>query len=493
MAEKEKQTAKLDKKTSNNKENAKSNNKKETITKKNPPKKENKIEQTKKETKTQKNNTVKITKNNKKILSDNQVIITEEKNIQSESQKNNIEEQKEISEKNKILKNNNYFGLREILGIMIITGVVSFIMGYIFNRSNENAHLSNYEKELLDNYRNILNNYYKNVDARDLVSTAVKGMINFLDDPYADYIDASQLDDFNLNVNGEYQGIGIQISTNANNEPVIITVFENSSANQSGLKEGDIIVAIKDIDVSNLSIDEIKDIVTSYQNEEFDITYRRNGEENTVTVKRDNIVINSVSSKIYNKNDKKIGYIKLNTFATNSDEQFESALLDLEEEEIDSLIIDLRDNTGGQLTSVENILSLFVDKKHVIYQMKEKDTITKYYSKGNVNREYPVAILVNNLSASASELMTGTLKEIYDATVIGFNTYGKGTAQEIVSLDSGEQYKFTTKEWLTSEGNSIDGVGVEPNIKIEQSEEYYHDKTEENDAQLQKALEILEK
>ena len=98
---------------------------------------------------------------------------------------------------------------------------------------------------------------------------------------------------------------------------------------------------------------------------------------------------------------------------------------------------------------------------------------------------------MNEFSASASELMAGTLKEIYGATIIGKNTYGKGTAQEIISLENGEQYKFTTKEWLTAEGNSIEGVGIEPNIKIEQSEEYYENPVEENDTQLQEALRKL--
>ena len=125
--------------------------------------------------------------------------------------------------------------------------------------------------------------------------------------------------------------------------------------------------------------------------------------------------------------------------------------------------------------------------------MKEKDKITKYYSSGESIRNYKVVILVNEFSASASELMAGTLKESYGATIIGKKTYGKGTAQEVIALENEEIYKFTTKEWLTSKGNSIDGVGVQPDVVIEQPEEYYNNPIEENDKQLNEAIKFLSK
>lgn len=385
----------------------------------------------------------------------------------------------------------NYFSIKEVISVVIITAIVGFFMGFVINKNGSTEELSHYEKELLSNYQYILDNYYKDIDARDLVSVAIKGMISNLDDPYANYISLNQINDFNITVNGSYDGIGIQITYNDDGEPKIVTVFENSPAANSGLQKDDILLNVDSTSLSGKTLEEIQEIISDLNDSNFEITYRRNGEELKTTLKRDKIVIQSVNTKIHEINNKTIGYIKLDTFASNSYDQFAKKLSDLENNNIDSLIIDLRNNTGGQLTVVENIISMFVDKSNVIYQMKEKKQITKHYSKTNDKREYKIVILVNEFSASASELMAGTLKEIYGAIIVGNKTYGKGTAQEIISLENGEQYKFTTKEWLTAGGNSIEGVGVEPNIKVEQSEQYYENPIEENDTQLKEALKIL--
>lgn len=399
-------------------------------------------------------------------------------------------EKEEILDKDKKIKK-ELFGLKEVVGIVIITAIIGFFIGFSVKQKNTETTLSRYEEELISNYKHILTNYYKNIDARDLVSVAIKGMIDYLDDPYANYINASNIDNFNMIINGEYDGVGIQISYNEDYEPIITYVFPNSSADRGGLKANDIIVSIEDTNVSNKSLEEVKEIVNNFADQEFKVTYKRDGNYNEVKLIKSKVTIESVATKEFNKNNKKIGYLKLSNFASNSYEQFKEKLLELEENNIDSLIIDLRNNTGGQLTTVDNIVSLFVEKDKIIYQMKEKDKITKYYSHGDTPREYQIVVLVNERSASASELMTGALKEMYSATIIGTNTYGKGTAQEVVTLDNGEQYKFTTKEWLTAKGNSIEGIGIEPTINVEQSEEYYNNPTDENDKQLNSAIEFL--
>lgn len=399
--------------------------------------------------------------------------------------------EKEFNKGSKMNTKKPLFGLKEVVGIVIITAVVGFLTGFLVKQEDTKTTLSHYEEELLSNYQYILTNYYKNVDARDLVSVAIKGMIDYLDDPYADYISSNDIDNFNLLINGEYEGIGIQISYNEENEVVITYVFPDSSADQAGLEAGDIFVKINDETVLEMSLDEIKNLISTFNDEEFNITYKRDGNEYQTKLKREKVTIESVQTKIFEKNDSKIGYIKLSNFATNSYQQFNDKLENLEKDNIDSLIIDLRDNTGGELETVENIVSLFIPKGKVIYQMKDKGQITKTYSESDTERNYPIVVLVNEYSASASELMTGALKEIYGATIIGVNTYGKGTAQKVVTLDNGERYKFTNKEWLTAKGNSIEGVGIEPTIRIEQPEKYYMDPIEENDEQLNRALEFL--
>lgn len=388
-------------------------------------------------------------------------------------------------------KEKSLFGIKELIGIVIITTLVSFFAGFSIKQSNNiKTDLSNYENEIISNYKYILENSYKNVNGRDLVSAAIKGMIDCLEDPYADYINVSDVDNFNLIINGQYQGIGVQIGYNENKEPVITYVFPSSPADNSGLKINDILVSIEDIKVSNKTLDEIKDIVNGFDGE-FKVSYKRDEKQYETILKREIVTVKSVVKNLYERENKKIGYIKLTNFAANSYEQFKETLESLESDDIESLIIDLRDNTGGQLRTVDNIVSLFIDENNVIYQMKEKGKITKYYSHGNNNRKYPIVVLVNENSASASELMTGALKEVYNATIIGVNTYGKGTAQEVRTLENGEQYKFTTREWLTAKGNSIEKVGIEPNIKVEQDSKYFNEPTEENDAQLQSAITFL--
>lgn len=388
-------------------------------------------------------------------------------------------------------KEKSLFGIKELIGIVIITTLVSFFAGFSIKQSNNiKTDLSNYENEIISNYKYILENSYKNVNGRDLVSAAIKGMIDCLEDPYADYINVSDVDNFNLIINGQYQGIGVQIGYNENKEPVITYVFPSSPADNSGLKINDILVSIEDIKVSNKTLDEIKDIVNGFDGE-FKVSYKRDEKQYETILKREIVTVKSVVKNLYERENKKIGYIKLTNFAANSYEQFKETLESLESDDIESLIIDLRDNTGGQLRTVDNIVSLFIDENNVIYQMKEKGKITKYYSHGNNNRKYPIVVLVNENSASASELMTGALKEVYNATIIGVNTYGKGTAQEVRTLENGEQYKFTTREWLTAKGNSIEKVGIEPNIKVEQDSKYLNEPTEENDVQLQSAITFL--
>ena len=178
-------------------------------------------------------------------------------------------------------------------------------------------------------------------------------------------------------------------------------------------------------------------------------------------------------------------------FASNTADQFKAAVESLEKQGMDSLIIDVRYNTGGHLTSAVEILSYLLSSDKVIYQIESKGTTTKYYSKGSETKTYPIVVLQNKNSASASELLSAALKEEYGATIIGEVSYGKGTVQELVTLTDGTQYKFTTKKWLTPKGNWINGVGVSVDIEEALSKEYENNPTEENDNQLQRAVQYL--
>lgn len=392
-------------------------------------------------------------------------------------------------------KNSSLFSTKEVIIIVLITIVVSFFAGFFINKGKKNKELSDYEQELISNYEYILNHYYNTVEPRDLISSGIKGMINYIQksDPYAEYIDSNYINDYDLEISGRYYGVGIQIQKNNNNETEIVNIFENSPAYNQKLQVGDVIISINDEVVLYMELENVKKIVQSQGSEYYRIKVRRNEQEVEVKLKNDYVEINQVSSKKFENDDKKIGYIKVDSFTTNAFNQFSSKLYELEKNNIGSLIIDLRNNTGGELTSVENIVSMFLDKKNVIYQFKDKTEIKKYYSLSNEKREYPIVVLVNGLSASASELMTAALQEKYGATVIGTQTYGKGTAQQTLTLDNGEKYKITIYEWLTANGNSIDKVGIKPDIVEAATSEYLSNPTEENDNQLNKAIEYLKK
>ena len=183
----------------------------------------------------------------------------------------------------------------------------------------------------------------------------------------------------------------------------------------------------------------------------------------------------------------------MSIFANNTAEQFSKELTKLEKKDIDSLIIDLRSNTGGYLQTATTMTSEFLDTSHPIYQIQKNDKTSKYYSRGKTTKKYKIIVLVNESSASAAEVMTSALQEQYGATVIGTKTYGKGTVQELQKLSNGNEYKVTTKNWLTSKGKWIDGTGIEPDIKVELNDAYSDNPSTENDNQLKKAIQEASK
>ena len=343
--------------------------------------------------------------------------------------------------------------------------------------------------EFIKNYNYIIENYYQDVDKKTILNGALNGLLAALGDPYASYFDEIESDTFDKQLNGNFEGIGVEIINNDDGDIEIYSVFEDSPADEAGLKKGDVIKSVNDKEFLNKTNSELTSYIASVKDSELKVVIIRNGKEKELNITKRNVVIKSVKSKIIKENEKKIGYIRVSIFAFNTAEQFKNALKELEEKEIDSLIIDLRDNTGGHLTAVESMISEFLDSSHVIYQMQKKDKITKYYSTGNKNKKYKIVLLANGNSASASEVMIAALTEEYGATFVGEKTFGKGTVQELIDLKEKTEYKFTTKKWLTPKGNWINEKGINPDIEVKASEDYIDNPTEENDNQLETAIE----
>lgn len=394
----------------------------------------------------------------------------------------------EYKEKPESKKKTPTFFTGEVVVLIIITIIVSLLMGSIVTYKLILEKQNDKElQEFISTYNDVINNYYKQVDKKELIDAAVNGMMETLDKNSV-FIDSNTSDTFNKQLEGSYEGYGMEIYNNDKGEIVVAAVYKNTSAAKEGIKAGDVITKLFDKDLKDTKTS--KFVKDANKHDKIEITYKRDNKINTVTLEKQEVILSSVSSRMI---EDKIGYIRVTMFAENTDEQFAERLNNLEEKGLNGLIVDLRSNTGGYLYTAEQMVSLFLDSSHNIYQIKIKDKITKHKSTGKEDKDYKIVILVDRVSASAAEVFTSALKEQYGAIVVGEKTYGKGTVQELQSLPNGDQYKFTTKEWLTSKGKSIDGKGIKPDIEIRLNDSYYTDPSDKTDNQLQEALKEVKK
>lgn len=391
-----------------------------------------------------------------------------------------------ILEKIKILNRNNFKTI-EVLFLIIVTAIVGIIIGYLINNVKDKT-INDDLQEIIDNYNYIMDQYYDVVDSDEVVDGAINGMLTALGDDYSSLLKKDDNSSFYTSLQGSYDGIGVGIYNNEENNIVVVGVLDNSPAQASGIEAGDIIKEVDGKSFINTNIKELTNYIKNNNPKEFNIVVIRDGSEQTIKVPKSNIIIKSVLSKTFEKDNHKIGYIYISIFSNTTSSQFKKALDDLEKQNIDSLIVDVRGNGGGHLLTVTTILSTLMDSNHVIYQIEKDNKKTKYYSFGKETKTYPIVVLQNEDSASASELFSAALKESYGAKIVGGTSYGKGTVQELVNLSSGDSYKFTTKKWLTPNGEWINEKGIEPDVKVDLDEVYKNNPIDENDNQLKEAI-----
>lgn len=423
-----------------------------------------------------------------------------------EKAKLNNENDQDFKIKNEPLKNEKLnsgkrgFQTLEVAILVILTCIISLAVGGFLGiklqkRANNQDHLEvagNEIQEFIKDYNYLIENYYGDIDKKELLNVAFKSMVDSLGDSYSGAIDESTSNNFDIELKGDYEGLGIEIINDSEKNILIYSIIPNSPASKVDIKVGDKLITVNNTDVRGMTTtDFIKNVVKGSGALEFVMVFEREGQQHTVTIKKETITLNSVTSKTYYENGKRIAYIKVSIFAENTYDQFKKELARLESEGFESLIIDLRDNSGGHLNTVENMIGLFLDSSHVIYQTENKKEKKKVYSPGKVTKKYPIVIIGNAMSASASEVMIGALTEEYGAILIGNQSFGKGTVQELHSLTNGDEYKFTTKKWLTPKGNWVHNNGIKPKIEVTLSKEYYGNPVEENDNQLRTALNYL--
>ena len=396
-------------------------------------------------------------------------------------------------------KNRIYNIIMLVVVCVAITAVITSFCTYKYLSENggvmyaeKNSSLEGLE-ETLQNFRAAFEKeYIGEIDDEAMVESAIKGYVSGLGDEYTTYYTKEEMEDLMEETEGNYVGIGIYISAyKESNEIVIIKPMEGSPAEEAGLLPGDIITKVDGVEYNGDTIDEMTNKIKGPEGTKVKVEIKRNGQTQEIEVERRKILISHIDSKIIEDN---IGYISISDFEGGCAQEFEENYKNLEEQGIESLIIDIRNNGGGLVDEAIAILELITDKGSTLLittDKNEAEEVTKSEKDPIINM--PIVLLVNEYSASASEIMAGALKDNNKATLVGTTTYGKGVIQKVYPLTDGSGLKMTTNEYFTPNHNKINKIGIDPDEEIDLPEgvKYKTNITEEEDTQLQKAIEIL--
>lgn len=346
--------------------------------------------------------------------------------------------------------------------------------------------------KFLNIYSTLVNNYSGDIEMSSLEEAAIAGITQSVGDVYTNYVDTDDALEFNESISGNYEGIGCTIAQ-TQDKIVVYDVYEDSPADKAGLKAEDIIISVDGKNALELGVTKLSDYIKKDASNVIKMIVKREEDEITLELHKGSVSMPVADSIVLDYDNKKIGYIGITLFSSDSYSQFKRELDEVEKEKINGLIIDVRNNSGGYLNCVSDILSELLPKGEIIYKMEKDGKITTVKDKTKNMREYPIAVLVNSGSASASEILAGSIKESYHGYVVGTTTYGKGTVQQVKKLKDGSMLKYTIENWLTPLGNWINEVGVKPTDEVELSDEYYKNPIKDNDNQLQKALSLVSK
>ncbi len=381
--------------------------------------------------------------------------------------------------------------------IITLCGTVILYDKYL---SHKGLLVKNYESSEdisndLDLLRSIVEEKYKGeIDDDKLKQSALKGYIEGLGDEYTEFLTKDEWDDLDSSLS-EFVGIGVYMSQlKSSNDAVIIGVIdEDTPAGKAGIQAGDIIKTVEDEDVSGKGVEYVSSKVKGPEGTKVSIKVLRGDQEIEFTMTREQVKVYKIKHEMLENN---IGYIDFDSFTDTSFDEFKEAYTDLKNNGAKSLIVDLRNNTGGYVKSALEIADLFVDSGKTLLITEDKDgnrTIQKSSSDKTI--DMPVVVLVNEYTASASEILTGILKDYGIAKIVGTKTYGKGVIQEIypdvLGTKIGGALKITVSEYFTPSENKINKIGITPDEEVELNEDSSVKITKENDAQLQKAIELL--
>ena len=337
----------------------------------------------------------------------------------------------------------------------------------------------------------------KNPTKQELYEYAMTGLVNGLDDPYSEYLTKKDLESFTEDLDGEYVGVGMSIDKKKDAPLVVVSPFVGSPAAKAGMKIGDKVTKVDKTDIIPLNATETVNLLKGKQGTKVDVEVVREGVKNpfTVTIVRDTIKLEMVESKMLQN---QIGYVSLLKFGNHTGAELKKHIEQLQAQGMKGLILDLRSNPGGSLKEAQDISSLFLTQDLVVYLKYKNGQETRYNRTMPSLGNFPLIILVNGGSASASEIVTGAIKDYKRGTIIGQKTFGKGIVQEVIPLEGGDAIKLTVAQYFTPNGNYIHEKGIEPDIKVDMEEVlsikgYANDSEEARENRMKEIRTYLEK
>ncbi|MBI4004739.1 S41 family peptidase [Candidatus Roizmanbacteria bacterium] len=341
----------------------------------------------------------------------------------------------------------------------------------------------------------------KKLDPQKMYYGAIKGMVASLEDPYTFFLTPEENKQSKDDLNGKFEGIGAQLGLK-NNRIVIIAPLKNSPAEQAGVRAGDYVNKVDDVSTKGWTLPQAVSKIRGEKGTKVTLTLEQDGKEKVVSIVRDQIVVSSVETSYETKKGcvescKKVAYLKLNQFGEHTNTEWDKAVTEISDrysrEEIAGMVLDLRDNPGGYLDSAVYLASEFLPQgKLVVKQESTTSENRQYYSQRSGKlRDIPLAVILNKGSASASEILSGALRDYKRAKLVGEKSFGKGSVQEALDLKAGAGLHVTVAKWILPNGDWINSKGIEPEIKIENQLKDGNTMTKEEDTQLNKAIEVV--
>lgn len=361
------------------------------------------------------------------------------------------------------------------------------VLMFLFGAAVSGVLVTNYQHigTLVKVVKLVRNNYIEPVTTTRLMDGAIKGIVESLDDPYSVYLEPKRYKELQVQMQGSFGGLGIHVGLKEKHITVIAPI-KGTPAFRAGVKAGDVIVKINEQDATNMDIDKAVELMRGPAGTSVKITVVREekGEKKTLefTIVREIITVPSVEGELVK--GEPIAHIQLSMFNENTAEELIQTIKKLEQEKFRGIILDLRNNPGGELEAAAKVANFFVPKGRIVTIKDRYGAVETKDADGN-KLNYPLVVLVNGFSASASEIVAGAIKDTKSGILVGTKTYGKGVVQTIFKLDSDSGLKITTAKYFTPNGHDIHKKGIEPDVVVEQPED------SKEDIQLNKAVEIL--